>query len=250
MSGRIQIAFFLLRNHNYRSVSIPFTAGWTKTTADKYCGDFLRGSPAADKCRAVPDVSLGRLIHACRTDLLYSGNARVAGLHLDRLKQSCRASLFRNTSLWTAEDSSAEYANGRFAPPRAVADALCLNDCAGNGVCDRGICRCNKDYIGADCSQTLGGGPVAVSASGEAVTAAAEPAAPTVSALSNFGLCDTRTKPCREIIVLGEGLVNHAALKCNVEVYKVRVAFCDVCFPFWVRTTIVLSIWEALGGND
>lgn len=73
-----------------------------------------------------------------------------------------------------------------------------------------GTCKCDSDYIGADCSQTL-----------STRIHTSEPPPPQVSALTNFGLCDTRTKPCRELTVLGDGLVNHEALKCNLEIYKV-----------------------------
>lgn len=180
--------------------------GWTLSTADKYCANFIQESDAADRCRFVPEMDLSEAIQTCRTDLLFTGNFRVATLHLERLKEECRESLFRNTSLWTLESGSSF-----LTPPRRIADALCLNDCSGNGICDRGTCKCDSDYIGADCSQTL-----------STRIHTSEPPPPQVSALTNFGLCDTRTKPCRELTVLGDGLVNHEALKCNLEIYKIR----------------------------
>eukprot|EP00094_Tigriopus_californicus_P010881 TCALIF_10496-PA protein Name:"Similar to Cyp2j6 Cytochrome P450 2J6 (Mus musculus)" AED:0.07 eAED:0.07 QI:0/0.78/0.7/0.9/1/1/20/349/2332 len=180
--------------------------GWTLSTADKHCANFIQESDAADRCRFVPEMDLSEAIQTCRTDLLFTGNFRVATLHLERLKEECRESLFRNTSLWTLESGSSF-----LTPPRRIADALCLNDCSGNGICDRGTCKCDSDYIGGDCSQTLSTG-----------IHTSEPPPPQVSALTNFGLCDTRTKPCRELTVLGDGLVNHEALKCNLEIYKIR----------------------------
>lgn len=110
--------------------------GWTLSTADKYCANFIQESDAADRCRFVPEMDLSEAIQTCRTDLLFTGNFRVATLHLERLKEECRESLFRNTSLWTLESGSSF-----LTPPRRIADALCLNDCSGNGICDRGNCQ-------------------------------------------------------------------------------------------------------------
>ncbi len=170
-------------------------AGWTMTSADKYCGGFIRQSEATGKCRTVPDIDVasGRkgfaIISAipgrrmtefarrtrstanectklngmdsicklrcystvyyrtdrtlyrvflvavvdCRTHLLFTGDSRVASLHLDRLKASCRDSLFRNTALWTRE-----VGQSFDSPPRSIANSLCLNDCTDNGVCSGG----------------------------------------------------------------------------------------------------------------
>ena len=45
-----------------------------------------------------------------------------------------------------------------------------------------------------------------------------------MTALDNSGLCDVRTKPCRDVIVVAEQLATKAAedeLKCIIEIYKV-----------------------------
>ena len=46
---------------------------------------------------------------------------------------------------------------------------------------------------------------------------------PHVTALNNLGLCDVRTKPCRDVIVTAEQLATQASdeLKCIIEIYKV-----------------------------
>ena len=64
--------------------------GWTMTAADKYCGETLRASSAAPGCARVPDVDLSSQVASCRSDLVHSGDSRVAGLHLERLVQDCR----------------------------------------------------------------------------------------------------------------------------------------------------------------
>ena len=47
-----------------------------------------------------------------------------------------------------------------------------------------------------------------------------------MTALDNLGLCDVRTKPCRDVIVVAEQLATKAAedeLKCIIEIYKVSL---------------------------
>jgi len=45
---------------------------------------------------------------------------------------------------------------------------------------------------------------------------------PRVSALANFGLCDVRTRPCRDLVVTGDGVAAHESLNCVFHVYKIR----------------------------
>ncbi len=47
-------------------------------------------------------------------------------------------------------------------------------------------------------------------------------AGPRVSSLANFGLCDVRTKPCRDVVVLTDHLADNPSLHCVFELYKVR----------------------------
>ena len=97
----------------------------------------------------------------CRLDLLFSGNAGTASLHLKHLKEDC----LDNISLRTDDDQNIiqkdpNIFNGRFVDARrgrgvslsstpqttsrtlisasSVADSLCLHDCSGNGKCDSG----------------------------------------------------------------------------------------------------------------
>ena len=50
-------------------------------------------------------------------------------------------------------------------------------------------------------------------------------AGPRVSSLANFGLCDVRTKPCRDVVVLTDHLADDPSLHCVFEVYKVTFHF-------------------------
>ena len=76
-----------------------------------------------------------------------------------------------------------------------------------NTLLNLGFCHCDRGFGGADCSLDLTQGPH-------------------VTALDNLGLCDVRTKPCRDVIVVAEQLATKAAedeLKCIIEIYKVSL---------------------------
>ena len=69
-----------------------------------------------------------------------------------------------------------------------------------------GKCECKKNYFGSDCS-------VNVEENHKSV--------PRVSSLANYGMCDVRKQPCRDVVVLGENFVDHPSLICIYETYKV-----------------------------
>ena len=132
----------------------------------------------------------------------------MAGLHLDRLIQDCRDSVFRNASMWARDEAGQLFDM----PHKKLADNLCLNGCSDNGACDRGFCRCQTDFVGSDCSQSV----TSRRDDGRSVLLA-----PPVIALASKGLCDVRKKPCRELVILGDGFVSHESFKCSFEVYQV-----------------------------
>ena len=77
-----------------------------------------------------------------------------------------------------------------------------------------GNCKCEEGFFGVDCSVEIrpgkDGSPSRISL-------------PRTSSLANYGLCNVRTKPCRDIVVLGDGFVDHPSLTCIYETYKVII---------------------------
>jgi hypothetical protein len=72
-----------------------------------------------------------------------------------------------------------------------------------------GLCSCDRGYGGSDCALDLTQGPH-------------------VTALDNLGLCDVRTKPCRDVIVIAEQLATKSGgdeLKCIIEIYQVHAQY-------------------------
>ena len=70
---------------------------------------------------------------------------------------------------------------------------------------------------------------------------------PHVTALNNLGLCDVRTKPCRDVIVTAEQLATQASdeLKCIIEIYKVckRRGFQMGLYPKENENIIILFLF-------
>jgi len=172
--------------------------GWTITTADSFCGDFIKSSEVVQRCLGLPGVDVKMSLQNCRNDVLYAGDTRYAMLHLDQIKEDCRNMVTRNTSLW-ARDPLHSFP----LPPQDIVDFLCLNDCSGHGQCSKGVCLCADGWEGSDCSVDISAGP-------------------RVANLGNNGLCDVRSKPCRNLVVSGDNFADNPDLVCKFEIFKIR----------------------------
>ena len=65
-----------------------------------------------------------------------------------------------------------------------------------------GLCLCADDWAGPDCGVDITAGP-------------------RVANLGNNGLCDVRSKPCRNIAVSGDNFAASTQLLCHFEEFKV-----------------------------
>ncbi len=99
--------------------------GWTLSAASSYCSDYIGSSSAAKSCRYYVETNV--YIDSCRSDLLFSGNSRVASLHLKNLKEDCRQVIETDKSLSLSPGEKEE-----------ILDALCLSACSGHGSCHQG----------------------------------------------------------------------------------------------------------------
>ena len=75
-----------------------------------------------------------------------------------------------------------------------------------------GVCKCMEGYFGSDCSVEIREG---------SSDSPSRTTVPRITSLANYGLCNVRAKPCRDIVVLGNGFVDHPSLTCIYETYKV-----------------------------
>ena len=58
--------------------------GWTITTADAFCGDFIHSSEVVQRCRGLPGVDVKLSLENCRNDVLVR-HSNVDTVHTDRL---------------------------------------------------------------------------------------------------------------------------------------------------------------------
>uniref|UniRef100_A0A0K2TVC7 Papilinlike [Pelodiscus sinensis] n=2 Tax=Lepeophtheirus salmonis TaxID=72036 RepID=A0A0K2TVC7_LEPSM len=166
----------------------------TPSSASTLCNDYI-GGPHLDhlfsNClnQNIRDEGVKR----CSKDVLHSGEIWIPQIYVERFKSECRNTIFRNISLWE-----------RGHPPAHITNKLCINDCNGNGECYLGNCICKDEYTGRDCSINV------------------EKGKPQLYFLENEGLCDVRTKPCRNVGIISSGLDRERNLICSFEIYKIR----------------------------
>ena len=100
--------------------------GWTSSGASTYCSDRITSSSAYRVCRNLVSSSLS-YTQSCIADLLFSGNSRIASLHLKNLQEDCRQVIETDKSLALSTSAKED-----------ILDSLCLSSCSGHGTCQQG----------------------------------------------------------------------------------------------------------------
>ena len=103
-----------------------FISGWTSSAANSYCSEYISSSAAAKECKFL--VQPSRYSDSCQSDVLYSGNSRLASLHLKNLKEDCRQVIQTDQSLALTSKHKED-----------ILKTLCLSSCSGHGTCQDGI---------------------------------------------------------------------------------------------------------------
>ncbi len=78
------------------------------------------------------------------------------------------------------------------------------NSCPLHHTCKYEICLLS-DYIGPDCSVRAD-------------------TSPTISGIENSGTCDLQQRPCRQIFIAVEDIVDSSELSCKIVPFKVRLS--------------------------
>ena len=69
------------------STKFPPLEGWTDASAGDFCDDILRSGQAYQSCRGL--INVNAYSRDCKLDLLFSGNPKIANLHLEHMKVDC-----------------------------------------------------------------------------------------------------------------------------------------------------------------
>ncbi|CAH1800531.1 unnamed protein product [Owenia fusiformis] len=169
----------------------PTPGGWTEEEARKFCEDFLLQSSAFQQCvnaNVTDDLEEQDDIDTCMTDILLADNTDWANAALEGFKEKC--------------ENEAKKAADTFIDNRPAVE-LCLNDCSGKGKCEQGECDCNNGWTGADCSQDAN-------------------LPPTALFIPREGKCDIRSRPCKDVVIYGDGFLQKSNLKCRIQRVKIE----------------------------
>ncbi|XP_035827995.1 uncharacterized protein LOC118477191 [Aplysia californica] len=164
--------------------SWPTPSGWEEENATDFCVKFLMKSEIGFKCANKFSVDFNRTVRGCVSDIQIMDDTVYAIQALTSLLEQCLSSISRTVEFWIDMKPDTEFLN-----------LLCPEDCNGNGKCTNGLCVCEKDYGGVDCSVDL-------------------TVAPDLAVLLPSVSCDVKDEDCSEIILIGGPFVNSNSLIC------------------------------------
>ncbi|XP_046406529.1 von Willebrand factor D and EGF domain-containing protein-like isoform X2 [Ischnura elegans] len=171
-------------------------SGWNAQTAGIACQRYISGSAAAGLCSNIAQTNLPDRVSECTSDIMVSNNTGWAAVSLNRFKSDCKAELYRNLSLWERTPG------GQITTPLRILNSLCVNNCSQNGICKAGVCYCNKEYAGSDCSIQVSEAPVLLGLTSSP--------------------CDVYKSSCKFVAVNGREFFEHPHLMCLIEVFLVK----------------------------
>ncbi|XP_064632393.1 uncharacterized protein LOC135490806 [Lineus longissimus] len=172
----------------------PTVSGKTEKEAKEFCTKFIKTSVAGVKCKDL-EIDIAKLVEGCIADIKLTDSKDWAKAALDSLKLECLNEIDKEIDKWVPGDG------GILIPPTEITDVLCDNDCTGRGKCQKGVCICDQDYHGSDCSIKITTPPVVIG-------------------IVDGGLCPIG-KICKGIVIIGEKFLEVDTLVCTVQ--KVEV---------------------------
>ncbi|XP_061171058.1 von Willebrand factor D and EGF domain-containing protein-like [Saccostrea echinata] len=148
------------------------------------CQEAFQKSSHYDAClQVVPNFSNESLVN-CINDLSMTGNENLTTLHVDTALGQCQAYILLNSTLEKEQ-------------PEVTINIvnLCQNNCSNRGICSRGNCTCDYGFGGSDCSfDTL--------------------SPPTITRISDDGLCDKSEESCEDITLYGQYFLENMRTTC------------------------------------
>ncbi|CAC5371719.1 unnamed protein product [Mytilus coruscus] len=164
-------------------VTIPevFRNGWTEDTARQTCMKEIQNSLPSELTILV-DVSVEEFVESCLLDIKLVGDTTFLPDTIGTMLTYIMTEVLRNESLFMLNTT-----DGSQTLMEYVTSNLCHNNCSDNGNCSWGVCLCNKQYIGDECSQSITIPPSNIS-------------------LPFDGLCTLGTRDCKSTNIFGDFL--------------------------------------------
>ncbi|XP_070541659.1 von Willebrand factor D and EGF domain-containing protein-like [Ptychodera flava] len=175
----------------------PTVSGITFQQAEERCRATVLESPIANYCTDIPGVDPFRGVPGCIEDIGLIDGFDLVYVAVEEMIDHCEDVALKNVSLYSN-------ASGSYKPAAFLGDMICPQQCSNHGNCLRGICQCDDEYGGADCSVDLTRPPDVWYIEGS----------------EDHGLCDIRSGLCQSISVIGDNLLNSQTLTCRYEFVK------------------------------
>ncbi|XP_077864331.1 von Willebrand factor D and EGF domain-containing protein-like [Saccoglossus kowalevskii] len=200
-SGDNQTFFFVYDSDFVSSVpSWPTSSGINETTAELYCEDIVKNTPAGIECSTVLSLyDIDKSIEGCKTDILVLDYLSAGDNAADFMKGQCQAILLTDPVYWELHD-------GVLAPPSTILSLLCPADCSGHGTCVNALCDCETGYGGTDCRVDM-----------------TQP--PQVYTAHHSGVCDIDMESCQHITIYGVNFVESEEISCHIRPIEVQFLF-------------------------
>ncbi|XP_070542860.1 von Willebrand factor D and EGF domain-containing protein-like [Ptychodera flava] len=192
----------------------PTPSGITQDDARAKCTEAIYQSNVAARCQEIDEAreATDVALEDCLFDILLMDDLKVVDIARSTVESVCLSTLTKNTSLWETNEE------GELAPPASIINAVCPNNCNGNGNCTmNGTCVCKEGYTAVDCGIEIG-----------------KP--PDVEYIRSGSLCDTRKRPCERVTVAAIGLLNADSLTCHIHDLKY-----DSASNSWVESGTVVQ---------
>jgi hypothetical protein len=164
--------------------SWPTPSGFTEQNATDFCTQFIKSSEIGLKCVNQFTADFNRTLKGCVSDIQIMDDTEYAIQALSSLLEQCLSTMSRSVNLWVNKKPDTEFIN-----------LLCPRDCNRKGNCTDGLCLCEDNYAGADCSVDL-------------------TVAPKVTVLLPSVKCDAKSEDCLEITLLGGPFIDSGDLQC------------------------------------
>ncbi|GAB1607640.1 hypothetical protein Ahia01_001047900 [Argonauta hians] len=184
----------------------PTPSGMTEDAAEKYCRKRIQQSVSGKMCSKVKNVDFDTVIESCVQDIKLTDDKRWADDALESIKEQCLTSL----------EMDVEERENSEGPNSSILDSICPNECNQNGICQKGKCLCNKEYIGEDCSVKKSEPPQVISSRVDCV---------------NMAQC--------KVYITGNNFVKSGDFVCSVTSYKRD-------FKTRIKNTKVAAVFETL----
>ncbi|XP_061167273.1 uncharacterized protein LOC133176126 [Saccostrea echinata] len=131
----------------------------------------------------VSDLANTSLVN-CISDVMMTGDINITKIHIEAALEQCSTFVVLNSTFQEVEPDITYRI-----------ESLCENNCSGNGICNTGNCTCNSGYAGSDCSFDLSGPP-------------------SITHISDFGICDKSSEACDEITLYGKYFLENMNTTC------------------------------------